>query len=341
MPNNAALSDRVVSTTNKTIVPKLVDTVLNSNTLTSRILSKTKSWSGEKMEFPVKVSKNTNGGSFSGLDIHTVSAVDNKKKLTFYPSFYQITSVIPTTELAVNSTDDQVLNLIDVTVSSDAQDAADDIGTMFYGAGTGNSNKDFWGLQNLVDDGTTDTTIGGLSRTTYTGLNSTVDASSSTLSLSKMHSLYNSAKSGNQKPTVGVCNETVFALYASLLTPQEQILKDASMMKNGLIGGAGYVGLNFMGFPILSDEKATSGVLFFLNENFLDFYALPFPEGKPVQLGNSDITGNDYTGAMGFTSTGILKPVDQSAYIIRTYLSGQFICSNPKRQAKATGLTTV
>ncbi len=341
MANNASLSDRVLTTTNKVIVPKMVDTVLNSNVLTQRLLSKTKKWSGEKMEFPIKTAKNTTGGSFYGLDTFSIQAQDNKKKLAFYPSFVQKTSVVPTTEIAVNQTDEQILNLFDLTMTSDAQDLADDIGSMFYGDGTGNSNKDFLGLAALVDDGTTASTIGGLSRSTYSTLNSTVDASSATLSLSKMQSLYNGAKSGGQKPTVGVCDETVFALYSSLLTPQEQIMKDSGMMKNGLIGGTGFVGLNYMGFPIIADEKATSGVLFFLNENFLDFYALPFPEGKAVDLGNSDIVGNDYSGSLGFTSTGIQHPIDQAAFVNHLFFAGQLVCSNPKRQAKATGLTTV
>jgi hypothetical protein len=48
----------------------------------------------------------------------------------------------------------------------------------------------------------------------------------------------------------------------------------------------------------LKDEKATSGVLFFLNENFLDFYALPFAKAKPVNF-TSTIDGNDYSSVKG------------------------------------------
>jgi len=339
--NNVALSDRVQTLTNEKIIPKVVDTVLNSNVFANRILSKTKKWTGRQLSFPVKTAKNNTGGSFSGLDTFSITVQDNKKKLLYYPSFYRITTAIPLTEIAVNDTDDMVLDLFDITMSQDAQDGADDIGTMFYGDGTGNSNKDFWGLGTLVDDGTTASTIGGLSRATYPTLNSTVDASSATLSLSKMHSLYNSAKSGNIKPTVGLCDETVFALYASLLAPQERINKDAAMMKNGIRGGTGFVGLDFMGFQILADEKCTSGVLFMLNEDYIDFYALPMPGTKPVELGNKDVLGNDYTGNLGFSSTGILTPIDQAAHIVHTYLGGQLVTSNPKRHAKATGLTTV
>jgi len=62
--------------------------------------------------------------------------------------------------------------------------------------------------------------------------------------------------------------------------------------------GTGFVGLDFKGIPVLKDEKATSGVLFFLNENFLDFYALPFAKAKPVNF-TLTIDGNDYSSVKG------------------------------------------
>lgn len=341
MANNAVISERVQNTTNQFIFPKMVDTVLNSNVLTQRLLSKGKKWSGERMQFPVKVAKNTTGGSFAGLDTFSVQAQNNSKKLEFFPSFVQKTTAIPLTDVSANKTDEGVLNLLELQMTSDAQDLADDIGTMFYGDGTGNSNKDFLGLAAIVDDGTTASTYGGLSRSTYTSLKSTVDSSSSTLSISKMYSLLNGAKSGSQKPTLGICDESVFALYASLLTPQEQIVKDVGMMKNGLIGGTGFVGLNFAGIPIIADEKATSGVLFFINEDFLDFYGLPMANTKPISLSNSEIVGNDYSGSYGFTTSGLLTPIDQAAIVANMYVGGQLVSSNPKRHAKATGLTSV
>lgn len=202
-------------------------------------------------------------------------------------------------------------------------------------------------------DGTNASTYGTLSRTTYTTLKSTVTASSGVISLAKMSTLYNSATSGSQKPTLGVCSEAIFALYESLLQPQERIAKDVSLMKaagtsmgkagGGFIGGTGFTGLYFKGFPILADEKATSGVLYFLNEDFLDWYALPLAMTTPVAYRSQDIEGNDYSEVtgLGFSWSDWIKPTNSASIIGHIYLGGELVSANPKRHSKLTGITSI
>jgi len=190
-------------------------------------------------------------------------------------------------------------------------------------------------------DGTTVATYGGQNRGTYTTLNATKTPSGGSLSLDKMETLHNAVTSGSQAPTIGVCNETVWALYSKLLQPQERINKDAGFVK-GMRSGTGFVGLDFKGIPVLKDEKATSGVLFFLNENFLDFYALPFAKAKPVNF-TSTIDGNDYSSVkgLGFAWTDWIIPSNQASVVSHIYFSGQHVSQNPKRCGKLTGITTV
>jgi hypothetical protein len=244
------------------------------------------------------------------------------------------------------------MNLAKLEMASTAQDMADDIGTLMYGDGTGNGSKDFLGLEAIVDDGTNAATYGTLARSTYTTLKSTVTASSGTLSLAKMSTLYNAATSGSQKPTLAVCSETIFSLYESLLQPQERIAKNVAMMKDegnmgkvgtGMIGGTGFTGLFFKGFPVLADEKATSGVMYFLNEDFLDWYALPVAMTTPVAYRTQDIDGNDYAevGGLGFSWSDWIKPTNAASIVGHVYLGGELISANPKRHAKLTGITSV
>lgn len=342
---------RVTTTTQDYIMPKVVDTILNSNVFATRMLSRAKQWRGETIRIPIKYQKNTTGQSFAGFDTFSTSTTNNRVNLAYNPNFYQITVALPLDELSVNATDEKVLDLAAIETAASAQDAADDIGTMFYADGTGNSNKDMLGLAAIVDDGTSVSTIGGLSRTTYPTLASTVTASSGTLSLAKMSTLYNAITSGAQKPTLGLVTETVFALYEQLLQPQERIVKDVSMMKaggnmgkvdNGYAGGTGFTGLFFKGFPILADEKCTSGVMFFVNEDFLDFYGLPMKNATPIKF-KGQIEGNDYSDLMGlgFSWTDWIQPVNQAAVISHIFLGGNLITANPKRHGKLTGITSV
>lgn len=319
------------------------------------MLSKASKFNGERMKAPVKYSKNVTGTSFAGFDTFSTSATDNRVNLQFVPKFYQMTVALPLDELWTNAAaeENKIIDLAKLELASTAQDMADDIGTLFYADGTGNSSKDFLGLEAIVDDGTNAGTYGTLSRTTYTTLKSTVTASSGTLSLSKMSTLYNAATSGSIKPSIGLCSETIFSLYEQLLQPQERIAKDVSLMKQpgnmakvgtGMVGGTGFTGLFYKGFPILADEKATSGVLYFVNEDFLDWYAIDAKMGAtPIQYRSQDIDGNDYSNVqgLGFSWSDWVKPTNAAALVGHIYLAGELFSANPKRHSKLTGITTV
>ena len=347
----SALGTRVTTTTQDKLVPKVVDTILNSNVFATRVLTKAKKYVGERMKFPVKYQKGVSGTSFAGFDTFSTSASTTRVNLEFVPKFYETNVALPLDEISANATEEGVINLAKLEMASRAQDMADDIGTLFYGDGTGNGSKDFLGLEAIVDDGTNAATYGSLTRATYTTLNSTVTASGGTISLAKMSTLYNAAASGSQKPTLGLTTEAIFNFYESLLQPQEQIAKSVSMMKgggdrglnsgDGLVGGTGFTGLYFKGFPILADEKCTSGVLYFVNEDFIDWYALPVAMTQPAKYRSQSIEGNDYSSVegLGFSWSDWIKPTNAAAVVGHFYLGGELISQNPKRHAKLTGIT--
>jgi hypothetical protein len=324
-------------------MPKLVDTVLNSNVFASRALANAKRFRGEQHKFPVKVSKNTTGQSFQGYDTFSTNASDTRQNLAFDPAFYQISVSLPLDELSVNSGAERVLDLMGIETASSAQDMADDIGTLFYGDGTGNGGKDFLGLEAIVDDGSNAATFGGLSRTTYSTLNSTVTASGGTLTLAKMATLWNAAASGSQRPTAAYCDETVWSLYEQLLEPKLRIQKNVGLDKKGLASGTGFTGLDYKGMPVLADEKATAQTMYFLNEDFIDWLALPMAKTMPINFASQNIEGNDYSAVkgLGFSWSDWIKPSNAAAVIGHVYLGGNLVSSNPKRHAKLTGLTTV
>lgn len=354
----SAMGTRVTTTTQSKLMPFLIDTFLNSNVFATRQMGAAKRFSGERMKFPIKWKGNITGTSFAGYDTFSTAATDNRVNMEFVPKFYQITVTVPLDEVWVNNTDEKVMDLIGVEIMGSAQDMASDIGTIFYGDGTGNGSKDFLGLAAIVDDGGAVATYGTLSRSTYTNIQGTDTASSGTLTLAKMDTLYNAATSGAQHPTTGFTTEAVFSLYGQLLQPQERINKDVSMIKSmgnmgkagtGFQGGTGFTGLFFKGFPILADEKCTSGELYFINENYLDFYALDASKASKAGLAESipyksvDIQGNDYSSmeGLGFCWSGWVKPTNSASIVGHVYLGGELIGTNPKRNAVLDGVTSV
>jgi hypothetical protein len=298
------------------------------------------------MDFPVKYQKGVAGTSFAGFDVLPTSASDTRVLAVYNPRFYAINVALPGTEIAANNTVQKVMDLATVEMRSRAQDMADDIGTLLYADGTGNANKDFLGLGAVVDDGTVAPTIGGLSRTTYPTLAGTVTASGGTISLAKIRTLYNAIADASVIPTTVYTTYAIWALYESLLQPQERIMKDVKLAEN-FKGFTGFKTLEFSGLPVIADRKCTSGVFFMLNEEYLDFYALPtaIPQfgGEPVPVASKLMVGNSYNevGSLGFSWTGWIKSTNQFAFNSFITLGGNLITDNPRRHGKLTGVTTV
>lgn len=332
---------RIQTTVQTNYLPYVVDTVLNSNVMFQRVVRAAKKWSGRTLRAPIKVSKNTTGQSFRGFDTFSVAATDNRQYMEFTPSFYQITCALPGDELSVADTEDKVLDLMKLTIQSDTEDMADDLGTLFYADGTGNGGKDPLGLAALVDDGNSVATIGGLARGTYATLCSTVTASGGALTLAKVDTLWTAVKSGAQRPTAIYTTEAVFNYYGQLLRPQERITKDASMVK-GISAGSGFDALYYNGKPILADEKCTSGAFIMLNEDYVNWYALPFFNAKPIAY-KSQIEGNDYGApiGLGFSWSDWIIPANSGSVVGHIYFGGQFVTTNPKRHGKLTGVTGI
>lgn len=332
---------RIQTTVKQTYLPYVVDTVLNSNVLFQRFVRASKKWSGRTLRAPLKYKKNETGQSFRGYDTFSVSATDNRQFMEFVPAFYQITVSLPSDELSVADTEDKILDLIKLTIQSDTEDMADDLGDIFYADGTGNGGKDPLGIAALVDDGSNVASLGGLSRSTYPTLQSVVTASGGTLTLAKVDTLHSAVKSGTQKPTVWMTTEAIENLYGQLLRPQERINKDVGTTK-GLKGGTGFEGLAYKGIAILADEKCPSGLMYALNENYIDWYGLPMFGAKSVAYKNQ-IKGNDYSSPMGlgFSWSDFIKPANSATVVGHIYFGGQFITTNPKRSGKLTGINGI
>lgn len=339
--------DNVVDTlTLEEIVPRVVDTVLRANTFATKMLSKTKRFGAATMDFPIKYQVGTAVQSFLGFDALPTSFTDTRVLMKYNPRFVAANVALAGTDILANNTAAKVLDLTRVEMQSRAQDLADGIGTMLWSDGTGNNNKDFLGLGAIVDNGNSVSTIGGLSRSTYTTLQSTVTAAA-TLSLSTMRTLVNAISDATVVPTRSYTDYASWALYEQLLQPQEKIFKEVNIVPN-YKGYEGFAGLMYAGMEIVPDRKATSGVMMFLNENYLDFYGLDadleaFEGSKKVDVAGKLFTGNSYNEVanLGFYWTGFIKVNTQFAFNSFIVLAGNLCTDNPRRHGKLTGIAGV
>jgi hypothetical protein len=239
-------------------------------------------------------------------------------------------------------------------MDSAKDDMADGIGTLMYGLGTGNGGKDFTGLGAAVDDGTAVAVYGGLNRAVYTTIQSTKTNLAGNLTLAAMATMYNACAVGADRPTLIVCNETVWSYYETLLQPTVVANYDAGgfaqVTKNGIAatrgalnGEIGFDALFFRGTPVVRDEKCTAQYMYFLNEKYLSWYALPHPDNQKAEGRGSAIDGAYTTqGDVPVMSwTGFKVPVNQDAKIGQFILYGDLVNRNCNRSGVLIGITGV
>jgi hypothetical protein len=345
-----AVSDQknVITSTQDEIAPHVVNHVFDSNVLLSKVLPKAKMWVGETHKEPIMYKSGPAGRSFQGADTLGTSVADNFVNMQFTPTNYDMHVSLPVDQIMYNKGKAQVVDLVKRQMQTRAMQMADELGDIFYGDGTGNNGKDFDGLESLVDDGTNVSTIGGLSRSTYSTLNSTVTDTSGTLTLLKMRNLWNSVSSGRVTPTDSFTTEAIYSLYESLLDPQRRIMVSGDGKQQN--GGFGFDTLSFEGKPIYKDEKCPSGTMYFLNMDFLEFRAKPWKgdlmgaKYKEVNIAGDIVKDNQYSEGvkgLGFSMTEFIQPFNAHVLISHIVLSGNMITSNPRRHGKLTGITGV
>lgn len=335
----------ITTTTNQYLAPAWVDQVLKDNFFFGEVLGNTEKWDGSQMLFPIKYQKGVASVAFNGFDQLPTSQQPVTVNMTFYPTFVATNVALAGSDLSVNKTTMMRLNLMKTMMKSRAHDGADDIGTFFQGDGTAFGGKAPAGLANIVDNGSTAATYGGLSRATYAGLNAAVTASGSTISLLKVRQLNNQITDGRVAPTFAITDYTTWAYFEQLLQPfQRNTYSDFQNMD----AGTGYKakGLIWDGLTIYKDKKITVGNFYLLNLDYLKFYGLNWWEGEAVSLEDKQIKGNIYAynpanATKAFTWTNWIRAYNQGAVNGFMIMGGQLICTDPFRNGVLTGVTGV
>lgn len=342
MPPNAT----VQSVTNQYLAPHWWDIVLRDNYFFSKIMSNPAKWDGSQMLFPVKYQKGVASVAFNGFDLLPITFTPVSVNMTFYPTFVATNIALAGSDLSVNATPMQTLKLVDVMMESRAQDAADDMGNFLQGDGTSFGGKAPSGLGNVVDNGTTAPTYGGLSRATYSGLNATVTASGGTISLVKVRTLWNSISDGGVIPDFIVTDYTTWGYFEQLQTPYQRNNMDFAPAQRTVAQTAGYTEQRWDGMIIGRDKKITTGSFYMMNLRYTKWYSLKWHKGKAISPKAKDIEGNVY-GDMkydprgAYTWTGFIDAYNQGTQNGFMILGGQLICTAPLRNGVLTGIAGV
>lgn len=342
---------------------KVVDQIQNAPTFYSRVQSKGQPMEGKTMDYTVDVVADTQGEFFVGLETLNSQYVQTTITMSYAHTAFTQPKVGKMLDDFANVGSTATINLDVFKYEKAAAEAIQRLGSAIYADGTANRPD---GLGIIVDD---TGTIGGQSRSTYPQLNATDTASGGTLTLAKMATLDDATRAASllQSTTnLGVTTKTGFSLYEQLLQPN--VRQDYASYGPPKLGqrtntvtrgasandGAGFLALEYRAKPIIADDFATSGYLYFLNEDSFGWVARSIVPDKyksmveKVNLGT--MTAYEGVGAQAldmpseyngwFYQKDMILP-NQAGTIGRFYVIGQFATWEPRRNGRLTGITSV
>lgn len=361
-------SSRVTGTSTRKLYTKVVDQVANSPTIATRFISQGKPFEGPSMDVTYDVLRDQQGQWFTGLETLNSSAAATTATASFTHTAFTQPIVSIMLESFANVGSLGIINLDVFKYEKAAEEALITLGSAWYG--TGSSNQAL-GLTAIIDDGSNVGSIGGLSRSTYSVLDSTLVAyASGKLTLATMGTQYDDAIASGlaeETPNVAYTTKTIWSLYEQLLTPNvramyEEVGYDRVRLRGRygernnaeLKNAAGFNALSYRDMHIIRDDYATTQVLWMVNETYINWHGrteVP-TEYKDVleKVDLGTLEALEGTGAMAlevpseFMGWFYQKPLtipDQAGRLGRLYVIGQNIPHSFRRHSKGTGITGV
>jgi len=352
---------RLITTTSQKVAPFVVDAVHGSSVLVGRATARTKPWNmGIYERQPIQVAEVNTAISFRGMGNFNTADSSVDQNLQWEVKGFGDAVVIGWQELGLNQTQAQVINLVKRKFDVIKNALTSGLSTLLYGLGTGDEIE---GLQLSTDAGTYSSTYGNLSRTTYgTYINGQVTAASGGVinfnSLAAQIDLCSAASSVIDSTNLLLTTKTVWGLIEKLVEAKSRGNYDtqrgnlrvtpytpmgtAIEPKDVSVGMAGYESIYFRGIPAVKDDGCGSGLLYTLNERYLEFVSSPIAYCKPIQM-RPEVTKGVYEEQprdTAFQQTDEKSVPASLGSILQIAVSGNFVNRNPRRSGVLTGVTT-
>lgn len=311
MATASANWDAILSTTLHHYVPKLEDNVFTARPLTYWMTSKDrikKIGGGAKIIVPIVHEQNSTVASYSGYDTIATTAQTGISAAEYSWKQLAGTIAINGLEEAQNNGEAQIIDLLEGKIMQTEETLSEKLNTMFFADGTGNSSKDWLGLEHFIATTPTSGTVGGINRATAGNefWRNYVESTTKTLNLNDMGTAFNSVSKGNDKPDFIITTQALYEKYESLLQPAERFT-DAKTADGG------FQNLLFKGAPVMFDTAATAGMMYFLNSKYIKLYA------------HQDVW---------FKTSPFVKPENQDARYAQIMCYGNLTVSNCARLGK-------
>ena len=257
----------------ETVVPKLVDNIYLSSAVAYRLLKKPKKFTGSSFDVPISYAKNTNAEFYGDAATLTVSALDEVTKARYSAVRANAGISIEGLELALNTGDGKVLDIVKEKAKLAEAGLKDLFGTNLFNTTQSNS---ITGLHTIMAAGAS--TLGGvasgdaaewLSSSGTLGNANGPDSSTTALTKLALNKQFNSCKIDEEKPTLMVTTDDIWAGISNIYLEPNMRYTDGGMAQ------VGFENFKYRGAVVVTDSHCSTGDLFFLNEKYLYMAIVP------------------------------------------------------------------
>lgn len=314
----------VTSLARRFIMPEIVDNIYASNPLFYRLnmANKKTVQGGTQIEVPMQYRRFTAGGPYQGYDLLSVTPSDTVKNGAWdWKQHYVPVTVDGLTLIKVDSPE-AIANFISQYFDQAEEEMAENLGTGIWSNGVTNP-KEIDGLEGAVDDTSVLGTYAGLARASNTWLNAQVDASTATLTLPTMQTMFGRTSQGGRHPTLIASRQEQYNRFLAIA--QGAIHYDAGVGGHDeQLASAGFTNALFNNVPWVVDShvfngpNASNSAVVFLNEDYIELVVSP----------RADFYLEDFQ-----------TPINQDAMVAKLKWAGNLIVKNTQRQGKMTALT--
>lgn len=257
--------DQLLATTLENYRKTLTDNVFNDRVLLWWLREKNRTRmlsGGHKIVEPLIYAEGEAGsyGEWEQVDItpqEGISAAEYPWRLLY------ATIAISGLQELQNSGEEEIINLLEAKVMQAEETLKERLNAMIFGDGTGNSGKDFLGLDLLVDD---EGVVGGIDSSTATWWRShtydMTDEDAADNIRKRLTTLYNNAARGNDTVKALVGDQNSFEVFEHTLTDQVRF-------QDVKAANAGFTNLMFKQVPFYYDDIAPVGTVYGLNPKYL------------------------------------------------------------------------
>lgn len=293
---------------------KLSDNILNHNPLSERMSRKGNVRmidGGRVIEEPLMYAENSTAKWFSGLELLDVTYNETIDAARFDPKQMNVNVIISGLDALRVAGESAKHELVASRIQVAEKTLQNQLGVGVYASGTGSGGKELGGLQYLVADSPTTGTVGGIDRATNAFWRNQVSAAVATSSgniITRMNTAWLPVTRGADHPDMIVCDSVMYGHYEGALQQYQRFAGSNSANK----ASGAFESLKYKTADVFYDENCPVKHMYMLNTDYLYLRV--------------------YTGS-NFSREAPRKPVNQDAYLIPIFWSGNMTCSNCSLQS--------